>query len=227
VNDEGREMAPVNDEGREMAPGRQVEARQWLGVRASAFGIDSSFGFRASPLARGGQGPGPFLAPAWVGRNRMEPPTPARYTTITPRAEMGRERLRISDCGVNGETVPRPDPRHGRASLRSPGAPGSVGVTLFRQGYRGQAVRGGTYEKIPEIGILFPKIPCDQGLEGHGYECPRKYLVPGNTEPGDCIICLQSFFAMGTVKLSLVPGPARIPITGPGEEVTWPRLEQV
>ena len=67
MNDEGREMAPVNDEGREMAPGRQVEARQWLGVRASAFGIDSSFGFRASPLARGGQGPGPFLAPACLG----------------------------------------------------------------------------------------------------------------------------------------------------------------
>ena len=32
---------------REMAPGRQVQARRWLGVRASAFGIDSSFGFRA------------------------------------------------------------------------------------------------------------------------------------------------------------------------------------
>ena len=34
---------------REMAPGRQVQARRWLGVRASAFGIDSSFGFRARP----------------------------------------------------------------------------------------------------------------------------------------------------------------------------------
>ena len=67
-----------------------------------AFGIDSSFGFRARHrrvnLAIGERQAGSrtlFGASMSWGRNRMEHPTPARYTTTTPRAEMGRERLRI------------------------------------------------------------------------------------------------------------------------------------
>jgi hypothetical protein len=60
----------------------------------------------------------------------------------------------------------------------------SVGVTLFRQGYRGQAVRGGTYQKIPEIGILSRNARGWRGVLG---------AACGNNSPA----CARAMSGMG------------------------------
>ena len=61
-----------------------------------------------------------------------------------PRAGTMEGKLQIERRKAKALSAQR-DPRSTslRASLRSPGAPGSVGMTLLRQGYGGQAARGG------------------------------------------------------------------------------------
>ena len=163
---------------REMAPGRQVEARRWLGVRASAFGIDSSFADSDPPQAgkpchwrEAGRVRDPFWRQYVLGGIGWNPRRPhdilqlphERPLDHALRRAQGREHNRTARAALR---FSKGGDRAGTGRLDKSGDVSGLASRHGDSTWRA----GGTYEKIPEIGIQSTGNPRPRNHRPDGWQ---------------------------------------------------------